>query len=900
MANAYSAPINYGRYIEHDSVQLIGAVQTALQQRYDANGAKIDEMISMVSNVPLVREEDKKYLGEKIQGLLSIVDANSKIDLTSNNITRQITNYISTAIDDNVKKQVGNSQKIISFQKEMEDLMAKKPDLYNDGNLAYAQDKAGYAEYISGKTNDLGSFNYTPYVDYKKTTMERALKLKELKGDQEIETVMNDENGNPTIKQKVKISGLTPEEVIKYFPEMITSQEEKQMAIDGYSMFRGAKPEQVKQKADEYFSSIKNGVSEKIKELDNIINSANTFSQAKRDEAVRVKKQYEQDLNGIASREKNTDKTNGEAVGYMINRSQFMNSATNLFSGRQSVTYEPNEVYFKKTDLEIKKEELDLKKLEHAAKMKKEYGANADGTVASDANASDFVSSPEVNQEVPDNSELYAQTREAFNKAYNTITTTVEAAYSDPTINDTNKDALVKNLEKYNYTIKGGKLTSTVTGNKVSKAAAAELAFHESGMSKINNGYDKIISDASEVRSHLSDALVRAEKNISKDFDTDDYVSSFEDVYKKLNYQPTEGGFLSSLYTDTPEEKKAYSQKFKAFIDSHGGIEAIKKRAKTDKSILVSMKDIWDEAADNLKEVSNLFAADPTKATNKIGEALQKESIKNYIEDKQTINITTEDSRSALINRLPQQTRDMQGNVIPTGVSNFDPKKAITIEKGTDYYDVIQDQGTKTDIKGSTVNVPTQTTRVYKGSAAYNYIEGNTAKPGYKIDVRGVSGSFKIEPIIKPEFYSLGNDRELVEDLKGKFNDHVNQEVRSALTAKTKGLNPTILLTRDTTEPFMNAIFQGKIEPSKISALLDRVDANFSKYKVALIPNASKNCWSVSFKSPFSASSTVSNFNSTPELNSDYSYVLKTMPQIIIMQEILKSLERDPKNIDKI
>jgi len=899
MANAYSAPINYGRYIEHDSVQLIGQVQTALQQRYDANTAKVDEMISMVSNVPLIREEDKKYLGEKIQGLLSMVDANSKIDLTSNNITRQITNYISTAIDGNVKKQVANSQKIMSFQKDMEDLLTKDPKLYNEGNVAYAQDKAGYSDYISGKTNDLGNLSYNPYVDYKTTTMEKAIKLKQLKGDQEIETVMNDEDGNPTIKQKVKISGLTPEEIIKYFPEMLTAQEEKQMAIDGWNSLRGAKPDQIKKIADDYFSKMKSGVSEKIKELDNIINSGNTFSQAKREEAARIKKQYESDLTNIGSKEKNVDKSNPEAVGYMVNRSEFMNSATGLFSGRQSVTYETNEVYFKKQDLEIKREELAQKKIEHAAKMKKEYGQAADGSTLPSADSGSFVSSAIANQEVAP-SDFYATTKEAFNKAYDTIVSTGEAVYNDPTINASNKDAYKKGLEKFNYTIKGGKVVSTLPEgqNKNSKAAAIEIAFHESGISKINNGYDKVISDASEVRSHLSDALVKAEKNIGKDFDTDDYVSSFEDVYKKMNFQNTEGGFLSSLYKDTPEEKAKYSQKFKSFIDSHGGIEGIKKRAKTDRSLLVTMKNLWDEAADNLKEVTNIFAPDPTKTTNKIGESLQNSGIKNYVDAKKSVNITTEDSRAKLINMLPQQIRDIKGNVTASGVGDFDPKSGMTIEKGTDYYDIIQDRGTKTDIKGSTVGVPSATARVYKGSEAYKYIEANTEKPGYKIDVKGVNDSYRIKPLVKPEFYS-SNDREIVSEMKGKYNDHVNNEVKTALTNMV-GINPTVFLTKESTRAYMENMFNGRIEPAKIEILLNKIEANFSKYKVELLPNRSKDCWSVSFKSPYAASAYISNFNDKPELNSDFAYVLKTMPQIPIMIEVVKVLNRDVKNIDKI
>ena len=898
MANAYSAPVNYGRYIEHDSVQLIGQVQTALQQRYDANTAKVDEMISMVSNVPLVREEDKKYLGDKIQGLLSMVDANSKIDLTSNNITRQITNYISTAIDDNVKKQVGNSQRIMSFNSDMEDLMSKKPELYNDGNVAYAQDKAGYAEYISGKSNNLGSFSYNPYVDYKTTTMEKALKFKQLKGDQEIETPVYDDDGNPTRTRKVKISGLTPEEVIKYFPEMLTAQEEKQMAIDGWNSLRGAKPDQIKELATNHFSKMRTSINEKIKELDNVINSGNSFSQKDREDATRLKQQYKSDILRLDSGEKNMDKTSAEAVGYMVNRSDFMNSASALFSGRVSTTYEVNEEYFKKQKLELDKEELELKKVEHAAKMKKEYGQAPDGTVLPSADSGDFVSSAITNQEVEDQ-DFYKDTRSAFNKAYDTIVSTGEAVYNDTTISDSNKESYKKALEKYNYTIKDGKVTSTipVDQNKNSKAAVIERAFNESGINKLNNGYDKAISDASDVRLHLSDALVKAEKEFSKSFDTNKFVDDFSRVRTQLHVRDPSRALD---FNDQPVERFVVSAKMTALLREHGGADKLKEKIKKDVGLARKMETLLEEAAAKDAAVISGYSFKSVKdATASVGAALKNSSIKNYIEDKKSINITTESSKAKLIGMLPQQTRDMEGNITSSGVGNFDPKAGMTIEQGTDYYDIIQDRGTKTDTKGQTITVPPAKIRVYKKEEAYKYIEANTEKPGYKLDVRGLDDTFRVKSRVVPEFYSIGNDEELIKETIGKYNDHVNNEVKTAIT-NVVGVPPTIFLSKETTGAYMRQMYKGKIEPEKIDKLLDRIEANFSKYKVELLPNRSKQCWSVRFKSPYTASPYTSNINDNPELNSDFAYVLKNMPQMIIMPEVIKILNRDVKNIDKI
>ena len=238
-------PISYGQTIPTtDIAQMVGQVQGALQQRFDINTAKVEEMIQNVSSIPLLRDKDKQYLGEKLQGLLNTVNANLKVSggkgLLNNTITNEINKYITTAIDDNVKKQMKNSQAIINFNKGVEDLKGKKDGGYDTGNYSYALDKAGYSAYMNGETDDIGALEYNPYVDYRATTLEKAVKFKQLKGDQEIE--MPDPN-DPRYMVKRKVSGLTPQEIIQYFPEMLTPQEEKQMAIEGYNQLKGYKKE---------------------------------------------------------------------------------------------------------------------------------------------------------------------------------------------------------------------------------------------------------------------------------------------------------------------------------------------------------------------------------------------------------------------------------------------------------------------------------------------------------------------------------------------------------------------------------------------------------------------------------------------------------------------------------
>jgi hypothetical protein len=365
---------------------------------------------------------------------------------------------------------------------------------------------------------------------------------------------------------------------------------------------------------------------------------------------------------------------------------------------------------------------------------------------------------------------------------------------------------------------------------------------------------------------------------------------------------PITSMFRENEKGNTPEDQKRLdiASKIDETIKKYGGIDKLKIAAKTNRSLAMQMGELLKEAANaDANIVTSIDFAEPKKALASVGAALKNSSIKNYIEDKKNINITTESSKAKLIGMLPQQTRDMEGNITSSGVGNFDPKSGMTIEQGTDYYDIIQDRGTKTDSKGGTITVPPAKIRVYKNEAAYKYIEANTEKPGYKLDVRGLDDTFRVKSRVVPEFYSIGNDQELIKETIGKYNDHVNNEVKTAIT-NVVGAPPTIFLSKETTGAYMRQMYRGKIEPEKIDKLLDRIEANFSKYKVELLPNRSKQCWSVRFKSPYAASPYTSNINDNPELNSDFAYVLKNMPQMIIMPEVIKILNRDVKNIDKI
>jgi hypothetical protein len=275
MANAYTSPIDYGQATSTlDIAQLTGQVQTALQQRFDVNVAKVDDLIQKITSVPLVRDKDKMYLGDRVNSLLSMVDANSKVDMTNNNVTRQITNYISTAIDDNVKEQISNSQKIQAFQQEAARIKKEKPELYNDANYAYAIDKSGYADYVNEKTDSIGNLQYTPYYDVPKNLNEPLEKWAKEMG---FEKVVDSSVEGGYIYKTVKGKTLSEEQIANFVENRIATDSNlrQQLMIDSHYKYRGVSNEDLLKNYKEAVKPILSNMDMLITEVDYQIKNTN-------------------------------------------------------------------------------------------------------------------------------------------------------------------------------------------------------------------------------------------------------------------------------------------------------------------------------------------------------------------------------------------------------------------------------------------------------------------------------------------------------------------------------------------------------------------------------------------------------------------------------------------------
>lgn len=324
MANAFSIIHKQQPYIQAVNVSDIEKTMAVKQNNFDYNMAQVNQAISQFSSIDLIRDQDKLHLYQNMKKVLDIVGNTDNIDFSKTGVGSELSTYISKAIDRDVIKQAGNTQKIRKFNAKMEEMQQKNPELYNAQNEHDAKEQAGLNQYMSGEREDLGSLNYTPYKDVNGDLLKYAKELKDLYPDHEVEFP---DPLNPGYMKKTKVSELNSAEWQTFLTQRLSPHDRAQMAINGRAMF-GYDDERAKTRLKEFQSGIEDKYNSQIKDLKFKLSGDNL------DE--RSKKLYEEQIGQLETNRDtsinnlNKMKTAGEIGGYLIEQSMIDPMATAL------------------------------------------------------------------------------------------------------------------------------------------------------------------------------------------------------------------------------------------------------------------------------------------------------------------------------------------------------------------------------------------------------------------------------------------------------------------------------------------------------------------------------------------------------------------------------------------
>lgn len=294
-----------------ESVDYIGEVQRAIQGKIDVNKEKTNEVMKRFAAVDLARPQDREAFINKLEGIVGFMNGSEGLDFRDNSLPSAIDAELNRAFDSETMKQIENTKNIRKFGAAVEKKREEGKGKYNQVNEWYAKQQAGYEDYMSGKTNDLGNMVYEDYVDVYGTIEKEFQKNAK---DILMETGVDVTNmSGSQILQVTKSKSLKGSKIRDYVQSKIdnTPELQRQILMNGAYDYKDISTEDIK---TGYRRSQDMMIESLSKEKEAIEGKMMTLSEGS--EAYETLKGYKE------SREMNIDRLNS-AKDLNLNRSQY-------------------------------------------------------------------------------------------------------------------------------------------------------------------------------------------------------------------------------------------------------------------------------------------------------------------------------------------------------------------------------------------------------------------------------------------------------------------------------------------------------------------------------------------------------------------------------------------------
>ena len=239
----------FNPYVSQQPVESMVQVGMMKQEQYDTNLQRIQETMSNISGLDIVRDSDKQYLQDKISDMNRRLKLFASGDFSNGQLTSTVNGMIGGIADDDI---VRNSVHSTMRYREQMDTIRKEQE---EGTLAPENyyDFQQQANQWLTNTEPGAAFNgqYSKYFDVLEYTREVFDDIKP-DGYTFDEVFAVGEDGEPKLNpamRRLKREGLMPEKVRQVVNQVFADPRvSKQLAITGKYNYRGDTPEILKQK----------------------------------------------------------------------------------------------------------------------------------------------------------------------------------------------------------------------------------------------------------------------------------------------------------------------------------------------------------------------------------------------------------------------------------------------------------------------------------------------------------------------------------------------------------------------------------------------------------------------------------------------------------------------------
>lgn len=229
MASAYSTPTQFDNYVQPGNLDLVNFVLQSKEEKFNYNIAKVEQTLKDFGNLELRRDEDKQYLADRINTMLTSMGDLEHMDWSDNNVERQITSGIRGAIDQRVLHDVKKTREYNNYLQNVQQIQEKDPDKYSDINFQMGLISSGADKWSRGEEGTFGNLQYTPYENVRQNRNEYIQEMVKTYGAERVE---ERDTGIKGITKLVTVKGLTEEEARSMYAASLTPSEQNQLRME--------------------------------------------------------------------------------------------------------------------------------------------------------------------------------------------------------------------------------------------------------------------------------------------------------------------------------------------------------------------------------------------------------------------------------------------------------------------------------------------------------------------------------------------------------------------------------------------------------------------------------------------------------------------------------------------
>ena len=676
------------------NLPLIQSVLAAKQGQYDTNKAKIQSGLEQLSQLQVLRPQDKEYIQAKMQDITTKINNYGENDLSQSFVADDMFGMIkSAARDPFILSAIENTTKLSKVNTEIAEKKKKGDGSYNDLNYTYMLEEAGVSDYMSGKRNDIGNLQYNDYVDLTKVHLDKLKVIKDLKGKRFIETIDN----NGTIQRK-EIDGMTNQEIQNYFGSMISPSELKQLEINGWSKYGGNEKE-ARKYYGEYNDKLASNYEEKLKTLEAKKNN-NTLPPNEIEEAKLEIESVKTSIELAKENSKNKESVGIKNIYTFLEKANYLNGISKMASTEWSYEYKLDPIWKAKEDLKIQYEDLEIKRkkekreeMEFGLKMAKEYNIDENGNPITE----DRTSVSTRRDALPEDVSGIKSLQQASTEQFNIVIDSTKELMSK--LDDRQKKHFIQELKERGV---DQNLQKIGKGRVVITDAIRE-AFDATGLGNYKQYAEKITEAALK-----KDAIARDIITVEKDSYTEAFNKNPEKYLNNIVTSVKDVGEVGGKGLEKVKEnidkiknlyKKATGKNLEVKIDILGQAYPVGKDGRDIGwyKITTELKPKLSSNPILLRELADIQSSSGKKELKEDSTPIVENKLKDYSSSGKVstftvydnINILRETDKNNIIKRIPQDRLSEGGN--------FNPKLGITLRQVGKNIEILQYQG---QIKG--------------------------------------------------------------------------------------------------------------------------------------------------------------------------------------------------------